>query len=392
MRSETLATPGVLGATVLRILPPLDPPADLAPASSHGLPLEWFRDLTPQLDGLWLIKKLLPATGLALIYGHPGSGKSFLALDFAFHVALGWPWNGRKVRAGLVIYVGAEGTAGLRNRIVAFRRYHDLEAGHDVPLALIPTPIDLQAIDADTPRLIAAIREAAAHSGQPPALIVIDTLSKTFGGGKENSDDMAGYVSNCQRIASAFGCCVVPVHHRPKDAESEEPRGHGSLKGGVDTVLLVEAGKPKRVRVTKQKDADPGDPIGFNLVSVDLGFDEDGDAVTSCIVEITEGVPTPARNGRRLSDKQSNVLTALNRSVEESGVDAPPGIPFEMMKLGLVSKVVPVAAWRAAVFATNIDPDAKPDTLLKAFNRAVEALQDAKIVQVWEGLAWPTPL
>ena len=97
------------------------------PLSSDPLPLEWFADIEPRLDGLWLIKKLLPAIGLALIYGHPGSGKSFLALDFAFHVSLGWPWNGRRVHRGLVVYVGAEGGNGLRNRIVAFRRHHDLK-------------------------------------------------------------------------------------------------------------------------------------------------------------------------------------------------------------------------------------------------------------------------
>ncbi len=171
------------------------------------LPLEWLVDIEPRLGGFWLVKKFLPAIGLALIYGHPGSGKSFLALDIAFHVALGWSWNGRRVQRGLVVYVGAEGGNGLRNRIVAFRMRHGI-AG--IPLVLIDMPIDLQAPNADMPRLIEAIYAAAAKSCESPVLVVIDTLSKTFGAGKENSDDMAVYVANCQRVANEFHCCVMP--------------------------------------------------------------------------------------------------------------------------------------------------------------------------------------
>lgn len=73
------------------------------------LPVEWCEEITPRLNSLWLIKRTLPQKGVALIYGHPSSGKSFLALDIAMHVALGWDWNGLRVRKGLVVYVAAEG-------------------------------------------------------------------------------------------------------------------------------------------------------------------------------------------------------------------------------------------------------------------------------------------
>ena len=43
---------------------------------------------------VWLIKGLLPATGLAVTYGPSGSGKSFLALDAALHIAGGRAWAG----------------------------------------------------------------------------------------------------------------------------------------------------------------------------------------------------------------------------------------------------------------------------------------------------------
>lgn len=357
-------------------------------ARDNPLPLEWASTMEAQLTALWLIKNLLPAQGIALIYGHPGCGKSFVAIDFAFHVALGWPWNERRVRKGLVVYVGAEGVNGLRNRMVAFRKANSLD-GQRIPLALIPTPIDMQAPDADTPRLIEAIREAAStYGGQEPVLVVIDTLSKTFGAGKENTDDMATYVANCQRVASEFRCCVMPVHHRPKDAESAEPRGHSSLKGGVDTVLLIESGTPRRISVTKQKDAEIADDMAFNLRSVDLGHDEDGDPVTSCVIEITDAAPRTPK-GAKLAPGPSLALAALERAIREDGQFAPANIPDDLARPGVSFKVATLKDWQTLATIAMADPDKSADTIARTFRRNREKLQALKVVHVHGDYAWP---
>jgi KaiC/GvpD/RAD55 family RecA-like ATPase len=358
-----------------------------AKASGDALPLEWAATMEAQLCGLWLIKHLLPSQGIALIYGHPGCGKSFVAIDFAFHVALGWPWNGRRVRKGLVVYVGAEGANGLRNRMVAFRKANDLD-GAAIPLALIATPIDLQAVDADTPRLIEAIRRASLSAGgHEPALVVIDTLSKTFGAGKENTDDMATYVANCQRVASEFNCCVMPVHHRPKDADSSEPRGHSSLKGGVDTVLLIEDGSTRRISVTKQKDAEFASDMAFTLRSVDLGHDEDGDPVTSCVIEIADAAPRTAKGGR-LTDGQAITFKALGQTIKDAGQFPPADLPDHLARPGVSFKVASVKDWQASALAAMIDPDKSRDHKRRMFNKHSERLQSLGMVHTWEGMAW----
>ena len=41
----------------------------------------------------------------AILYGPPGAGKSFVALDFALSVASGRAWHGHEVRQGPVLYV-----------------------------------------------------------------------------------------------------------------------------------------------------------------------------------------------------------------------------------------------------------------------------------------------
>ena len=391
----------------------MSPDDERGPALSRRSPgllqVEWAEEIEPHLNSLWLIKKTLPQQGLALIYGHPGSGKSFLAIDLAMHVALGWDWNGLRTRRGVVVYVGAEGQKGLRNRIVAFKRHHGISG--PIPLALIPTPIDLYNSAADRAALSNAVRAAATRYGDAPALIVVDTLSKTLGAGKENTDDLAVYVANCGALAAEFECCVLPVHHRPKDAESTEPRGHGSLKGGVDTVVLVEAGKTKRARITKQKDDEERELLMFNLQPIELGNDDDGDPVTSCVIVPTfvatdEGVSEFDRKVARLPAGPHLVYSQLTELLEQAEVAIPSGIPDDEINRGRVGKVADLAAWRDKAIAASgtldvpaIVPanatsgtcrDKNRDTAKKAFNRALIRLRNDGIVRVWEQWAWIT--
>ncbi|MEP3226317.1 MAG: AAA family ATPase [Parasphingorhabdus sp.] len=360
-----------------------------------ALPLVWFDDVEPNLDNLWLIKGLLPQTGLALIYGHPDSGKSFLALDIAFHVAMGSQWHDLKTEKGLVVYVGAEGLAGLRNRMVAFRQHHN--PVEPMPFALIPTPIDMQGANADTPKLIAAIRQACEDSGHEPRLIIIDTISKTFGAGKENTDDMASYVANCGRVAAEFDCCVMPVHHRPKDSESKDPRGHSSLRGGCDTILLVENGQTKKATVFKQKDGEGGQSYLFNLKTVQLGFDNDGEPVTSCIVQPTKNdltipVSVGAMARRKLNDGQKLALSELGKAIENHGISIPDEVPDDRINRKMITKVVRIKDWADSYFAvTAADADSadkKPDTAKRTFRRYKEKLQTSEIIGIWEDWAW----
>lgn len=62
----------------------------------------------------WFVKRVLPRAGLGAIYGQPGCGKSFFALDLVMVIARGLPmWRGqRRSKGGRVAYVVAEGATG----------------------------------------------------------------------------------------------------------------------------------------------------------------------------------------------------------------------------------------------------------------------------------------
>lgn len=287
-----------------------------APVSTKKLRLHWFGGLEPRVDNLWLVDGLLPAQGTALLYAEPQCAKSFLALDLAFHIAEGKPWFERTVRTGAVIYVAAEGGEGLRNRVEAIRLHTGIR---EACIGFVFEPIDLHDPKADSDALIAALQEAAHRFGREPAAIVIDTLSKTFGAGKENTDDMRVYVSNAERIANACRVCVILVHHRPKYTDGQKPRGHSSLEAGVDTaIMLTRLPVPRGqkvdekffARVIKQKDGLGGERLSFSLRQVVLAEPApEKKGVTSCIV-----VPGPASDDD-MSGRNDAALATGNTAV-----------------------------------------------------------------------------
>lgn len=311
----------------------------------RALPFEWAGKAEPVIDGLWLIDDWLPKSGIAAIYGHPGCGKSFLAIDMAAHIASGEPWAGRHVEQGLVVYVVAEGQTGFRNRLFAMQRAGKIAP--DAPFVFIPCPIDMQAPDGDLKALMETIAQVTEQARQPLALLVIDTLSKTFGAGKENTDDMAGYIANCQRVSSAFDCLTAIVHHRPKDSESRDLRGHSSLRGGIETAILVEAGDIKTATTLKQKDGEDNMAVRFKLERVVIGEDKRGKEVSTCLTEIVEGDapvqfahPIDARKARLTGHKRM-ALRAIEEVISIAGREPPAEIPGDAIDRYRTWKAVP---------------------------------------------------
>lgn len=85
----------------------------------------------------WLLRGVLERDTFALIFGDPGCGKSFLAIDWACRVATGTPWRGKAVKAGPVVYVAGEGQQGFGRRIRAWSEHHGVGL-NGVPLYLSP--------------------------------------------------------------------------------------------------------------------------------------------------------------------------------------------------------------------------------------------------------------
>src|SRR5262249_306358 len=136
--------------------------------------------------------------------------------------------------------------------------------------AAMTYPVQLLTNDVD--KFIQAVRD----EGRRPAVVVVDTLARSFVGGEENSaNDMGRLVAAADQIMRAFDCTVILVHHVTKN--TGQTRGSSALPGAADTIFSVT--KPARLRAMfkclKQKDIDDNLVLTFDMVHVPL---DDGES------------------------------------------------------------------------------------------------------------------
>ncbi|MEY9506930.1 hypothetical protein ABIE87_006488 [Bradyrhizobium diazoefficiens] len=280
----------------------------------EGMALQRFAaaaDLALASQAEPLVKGILDRGAMSILYGESNTGKTFVAVDIGFHVAAARPWAKRKVRGGAVVYVAAEGGAGVYKRLAALREHYP-DAG-DVPLFVIKFPVDLLHGKEHAVALVKLCREAAELAGQGLELIVIDTLSRAMSGGDENSStDMGVMVKGFDVIREATGAHLMVIHHSGKD-RAKGARGHSLLRAATDTEIEIERGN---LAVTKQRDMDGDFSHAFRLLTVPIGLDADGAVVSSCVVKLltpSEAEQEPAP----VTAAESRVLKAVRACCRE---------------------------------------------------------------------------
>jgi hypothetical protein len=196
-----------------------------------------------------LIEDTLDMRTLALLAGYHGTGKSFIALDWACCVATGHRWQGRDVRKGKVLYVASEGAEGLHGRVSGWE-YAWRE--HVVDLDILPFSVQLGDISQRN-----ALAQFAAERRY--LLVILDTLARCAVGLDENSaKDMGLLVEGADRVRRQAHATVLVVHHTGKDKTTV--RGSSALEAGVDTVYTTE-GDTRYLKLdrTKRKEGPTAD-------------------------------------------------------------------------------------------------------------------------------------
>jgi len=231
----------------------------------------------------WLLRGLLERDTFALIFGDPGCGKSFLAIDWACRIATGTAWRGHDVKAAPVVYVAGEGQQGFGRRIRAWGEHNNVSLA-DAPLYVAPA-VAIADVN-ELARLALAIQPLP----KPPALIVLDTLARCFGGGDENStQDMSKFVSACDALRRHYGCTVLVVHHTGH-ADKNRARGAIALKAALDAEYRLAKDDKLLLTATKMKDAEMPAPVAMELVTVDLPglLDDYDNPVASAAVNVLD--------------------------------------------------------------------------------------------------------
>jgi hypothetical protein len=327
-------------------------PAPAVPASGLLLSLH---ELTLQAAAIkWQVKHAIPDDAIGMYFGASGTFKSFIALDHALHVAHGLPWMGRKTVAGRVVYVAAEGGAGIARRVHAWHLQHGREQATNFHVCITPLILSLS-------QQVEMLATAIAELETPPRLVVIDTLSQTFAGDENSATDMAAYLRLLNAsIRSRFGCTVIVIHHSGH-AAAERPRGSSAILANVDFMFGVYRTDPDalscHVEVVKQKDGDKIPSQLFEMQRHVVGADEDGEEVASlvaCWHDMVGAVVATA--GARLSAHEQAILGAFGGQAE----------CYE-------------STMRSALYEAMAD--AKPDTKKKAFKRSMESLVRKHLIE-----------
>jgi hypothetical protein len=313
----------------------------------------------------WIVKDFLPAATLGVLFGESGSGKTFASYDLCAAVCRGIEWNGKRVTKGRVLYVVAEGVAGFVNRIKAYCHQQGIK----------PSDVDMDVISDLTPNLLEPamitdlIRDIQARD--PYDLIVMDTFAQVMPGANENSgEDVGKALAECKRIHRHTGAMVLLVHHSGKDA-SKGARGWSGLRAAADVELeVLRSDELRSISVTKLKDGQDGANIGFKLHTVILGEDEDGDDITSCIVEYTNTGRATKEKGTTVGPKERQILMVLN---EVFGLGADQKMP--------VSELIEAAASQLAP-----PIDGKRDNRKRDVTRCLDSLSAKNYLFVEDGL------
>ena len=307
----------------------------------------------------YIIAELVETDTLGLMFGDPGCGKSFLAVDIALSVATGTPFHGRDTKQGAVFFIAGEGHNGLARRFAAWSQ------ARGVSLAGVPlfkSERAAQFLDTASAKAVAdAVEELAAEHGAP-ALVIIDTLARNFGAGDENNTkDMSEFVVAVDDLKARFpGCSVLIVHHSGHAAK-ERARGAMALKGALDCEYRVEKdGHAMKLVNTKMKDAEPPHDVYFSFKQVDL----DGIA-KSAVLDATE------------APERQHKLTSAQRTAQETYISA--AVQSGVWNDGDF-RGVHLEDWRTQFYAkhTGDNPGAKR----QAFSRARKDLAEAGMIAV----------
>ncbi len=230
----------------------------------------------------WLIRGIIEADTLALLYGQPGAGKSFIALSMAASIACGSDWYDHRVTQGPAVYILGEGGGGVSRRLRAWQNSNPDARLQDAPLYVSSRMVPLGEAEA-VQEIAAAIEESGAGK---PSSVWIDTLARAAAGLDENSSrDMGELVRACDAIRERYGCAVILVHHAGHN--QDRARGSSAIKAALDTeISATKDGPVITLQSTKSKEGEPFKPLTFQLVGVDTHWlDEDGERVYSAVLE-----------------------------------------------------------------------------------------------------------
>jgi KaiC/GvpD/RAD55 family RecA-like ATPase len=320
----------------------------------------------------FLVHDLLPHGSLSMLFGDPACGKSFVAIDIAMCVATGTSFHGKSVTKGAVIYIAGEGYRGLTQRAWAWLSENEISM--DVAEIFISrTSVDIPDDDARE-KLTSEIHSLLGEEGKP-ALIVLDTVARNFGGNDENSTkDMSAFITAVDAINAEFDCATLLVHHTGH-ADKTRARGAIALKGALDTEYrLAKYDAFLTLECTKAKDFEEPKGMRFMLKPVELQSGKE--IIESAVIKLRDD----AFERKRLTKGDQRYLRSFFKAYDHNYADRQPGQPISLH----------LEEWRDYYLVRS--PADKHESKMKDFLRCRTALVNKDVLTVLDDVYTWTPL
>lgn len=269
-----------------------------------AVPFDPWKPLDVYEQDLWEDPSYLlpgiPERGIVVVYGRPGTLKSFLLLHYAMTLA----------QKDQVLYFVGESPGGMfKNRKPAWQAYHK-KTNEEVigfySVGRVPRAGE---------ELELAIDRVFNTYGKSPKLIILDTLTRAMSGYDLNKgSDVSAFIAQLERLRDKYGVTFVLVHHSGKGQEGH-PMGATAIEGSVDAMLEVRREKKSKfvfVDDARQKEQEEGEGSWFRV-------EKSGKSIV--LVPSSKREQMEAEGGAPEADDtltKKSVVAAL-RALEEAG-------------------------------------------------------------------------
>ena len=371
------------------------PPGGQGAGSTQAEPMAGFRYASDEkpTPPPYLVKKLLLLSGVAIVGGQSGAGKTYLITDLAVSLASGQPFFGHKVREKVgVAILAAEGGGTLHSRIWMAAKYK-CGGASGLPIAYldaVPNLADQAQALQMTLRLLALDRMFREKNGVRLGAVIIDTISAACA--IENENDAAAINAVMQilhSISATLACVVIPVHHHGKDA-STGLRGSSAWHASADMVLSALADRSqttgkssgRSLCVAKNRFGEEGWSRDYMLAGETIGFDEDGEPYGDSYIVVAEEVAPERTTAKTLTRAEKLFLEVATEAIGKQGREIDPGGDGQTVKAVDLEtvRVEFYARWPADGATDKQRADAKR----KRFNVGRDGLQDQGRIDIRE--------
>ncbi|MCW2314887.1 RecA-family ATPase [Rhodoblastus acidophilus] len=297
----------------------------------------------------YLVKGLFGKTGVSLVAGQAGAGKSAVVLDLAVATVFGGEWFSHKIKAtGGTLWLAGEAIGLMGSRLDAVRtaklagqQHFHPETGEEIDINKLPIAwagatnlADHRQFEAASSLAMRVKAEMQEAHGVELRLIVIDSVVSAFGFAEDpDAAKASAAMKAMSKLSEDTGALVIAIHHYGKTADAGV-YGTYSWTAMSDSILAVLADKDPLGNVRSRQIAlkrtktgsEEGWSAGFTLRAVTLGVDEDSDDVTAPMIEHAALMPREIRipRGPKLSNAGKCYCNALARIIAEHGQSVPP--------------------------------------------------------------------